>query len=168
MKSGNPPPLPPPLLWGGGGGDGGIRRCHLKIKSIPLVAVFIIILVLLFKISDPLRAQMTPPYPSMISEGPASGSEGTIFRGSEGTHSAPRKTLPLPASPPQRPQPAATPLQSQTPATPPDQPVPALRPVVQQPPAKASDRMVTLDSNNVDLQTFIKFISELTGRNFMR
>ena len=110
---------------------------------------------------------MTPPYPSMISEGPASGSEGTIFRGSEGTHSAPRKTLPLPASPPPRPQPAATPLQSQTPATPPDQPVPALRPVVQQPPAKASDRMVTLDFNNVDLQTFIKFISELTGRNFV-
>ncbi|MBI5038646.1 MAG: type II secretion system secretin GspD [Nitrospirae bacterium] len=38
---------------------------------------------------------------------------------------------------------------------------------MQQPPAKASDRMVTLDFNNVDLQTFIKFISELTGRNFV-
>lgn len=33
--------------------------------------------------------------------------------------------------------------------------------------AKASDRMVTLDFNNVDLQTFIKFISELTGKNFV-
>ncbi|MBI4714619.1 MAG: hypothetical protein HY760_01510, partial [Nitrospirae bacterium] len=29
------------------------------------------------------------------------------------------------------------------------------------------DRMVTLDFNNVDLQTFIKFISELTGKNFV-
>lgn len=50
---------------------------------------------------------------------------------------------------------------------PPQQPVPALHPIVQQPPAKASDKMVTLDFNNVDLQTFIKFISELTGRNFV-
>lgn len=33
--------------------------------------------------------------------------------------------------------------------------------------AKVSDRMVTLDFNNVDLQTFIKFISELTGKNFV-
>ncbi len=61
----------------------------------------------------------------------------------------------------------ATPLQSQTPVNPPQQPVPALHPIVQQPPAKVSDRMVTLDFNNVDLQTFIKFISELTGRNFV-
>ena len=27
--------------------------------------------------------------------------------------------------------------------------------------------MVTLDFNNVDLQTFVKFISELTGKNFV-
>lgn len=33
--------------------------------------------------------------------------------------------------------------------------------------AKVSDRMVTLDFNNVDLQTFVKFISELTGKNFV-
>ncbi|MDD5434109.1 MAG: type II secretion system secretin GspD, partial [Nitrospira sp.] len=32
---------------------------------------------------------------------------------------------------------------------------------------KSSDRMVTLDFNNVDLQTFVKFISELTGKNFV-
>jgi general secretion pathway protein D len=32
---------------------------------------------------------------------------------------------------------------------------------------KTADRMVTLDFNNVDLQTFIKFISELTGKNFV-
>ncbi|MCC7201506.1 MAG: type II secretion system secretin GspD [Nitrospirae bacterium] len=33
--------------------------------------------------------------------------------------------------------------------------------------AKGGDRMVTLDFNNVDLQTFVKFISELTGKNFV-
>ncbi|MCC6543224.1 MAG: type II secretion system secretin GspD [Nitrospirae bacterium] len=33
--------------------------------------------------------------------------------------------------------------------------------------AKGSERMVTLDFNNVDLQTFVKFISELTGKNFV-
>ncbi len=33
--------------------------------------------------------------------------------------------------------------------------------------AKSGDRMVTLDFNNVDLQTFVKFISELTGKNFV-
>jgi len=132
-----------------------------------LFAVFIIILVSLLKTTDSLWAQMSPPLPSMISAGPAGGSEGTILKGSEGTPAAQRKTLPLPTPPPPRPQPTATPLQSQPPTNLSQQPVPALHPIVQQPPAKASDRMVTLDFNNVDLQTFIKFISELTGRNFV-
>jgi general secretion pathway protein D len=32
---------------------------------------------------------------------------------------------------------------------------------------KAGDRFVTIDFNNVDINVFIKFISELTGRNFI-
>lgn len=33
--------------------------------------------------------------------------------------------------------------------------------------AKPSDRFVTIDFNNVDINVFIKFISELTGKNFI-
>ena len=32
---------------------------------------------------------------------------------------------------------------------------------------KVGDRFVTIDFNNVDINVFIKFISELTGRNFI-
>ena len=32
---------------------------------------------------------------------------------------------------------------------------------------KASDRFVSIDFNNVDITIFIKFISELTGKNFI-
>ncbi len=49
----------------------------------------------------------------------------------------------------------------QTPSAPPQ--IPAGR----QAAAKSGERMVTLDFNNVDLQTFVKFISELTGKNFV-
>ncbi len=49
----------------------------------------------------------------------------------------------------------------QSPATPPQ------LPSGRQSLAKSGDRMVTLDFNNVDLQTFVKFISELSGKNFV-
>lgn len=133
-------------------------------------------LVFLLKTTDSLWAQMSPPPPSMISADPAAGTEGTIPppprpRGRGGERIIPPSTgntvQPRGVAQPSQPQLMATPPQAQPPAIPPQQPVPALRPAVQQPPAKASDRMVTLDFNNVDLQTFIKFISELTGRNFV-
>ncbi|MCF8051891.1 MAG: type II secretion system secretin GspD [Desulfobacterales bacterium] len=37
----------------------------------------------------------------------------------------------------------------------------------QTPPAAAGNRYVTIDFNNVDINVFIKFISELTGQNFV-
>ena len=87
-----------------------------------------------------LYAQMSPPVPLMTAEGPAAESEGTF-----------------PAAPPA----AATPS---TPTAPlPSTVLPEFKSSL----PKAADRMVTLDFNNVDLQTFVKFISELTGKNFV-
>jgi general secretion pathway protein D len=95
----------------------------------------------------------------MSAEGQAGGAEGTFPRGSEGTY---------PTSPP-----------AMAPAMVPESPAPSgLRPPLvikgidqlpfgKQSLAKSGDRMVTLDFNNVDLQTFVKFISELSGKNFV-
>ena len=133
-----------------------------------------IILVFLLKTTDNLWAQMSPPLPSMISAGPAAGTEGTIPplprpRGRGGERVIPPITgntvQPPGLTQPPQPQPQVNlPQPTESPSP---QPVPPPKPMAQQPPAKASDRMVTLDFNNVDLQTFIKFISELTGRNFV-
>lgn len=133
-----------------------------------------IILVFLLKTTGNLWAQMSPPLPSMISAGPAEGTEGTIRtppppRGRGVERVIPpitgNRIQPPGLTQPPQPQPRVNlppPTESPSP-----QPVPPPQPMAQQPPAKASDRMVTLDFNNVDLQTFIKFISELTGRNFV-
>jgi len=41
-------------------------------------------------------------------------------------------------------------------------------PLTRQPPAPAKDsRYITIDFDNVDIQVFVKFISELTGKNFV-
>ncbi len=118
----------------------------------------------------------------MSSAGQAAGSEGTFLRGYEGTYpvSPPAKS---PAMVPQSPaQPGLRPplvikgrdrtpktgetehgitQEMKSPASPPQ------LPSGKQSLAKSGDRMVTLDFNNVDLQTFVKFISELTGKNFV-
>lgn len=94
----------------------------------------------------------------MSLENQAGGYEGTFLRGSEGTS---------PTSPPAM-APAMVP---QSPAQPGLRPPLVIKggelPSGKQSLAKSGDRMVTLDFNNVDLQTFVKFISELTGKNFV-
>ncbi len=171
-----------------------MRRCNLKIKSFSLF-VACVGLVLLLKTTSDLYAQMMPPIPPTTTKDSIPGSEGAILKGSEGT--LPKTTSPpAPVFPSQgrvggralppvtgrtaQPSTAIQPQQSQTPLSPIQQPGTRLQPSgtplqsgtppqpgLQQTPAKASDRMVTLDFNNVDLQTFIKFISELTGKNFV-
>lgn len=70
----------------------------------------------------------------------------------------PPAPLPGPA-PAAVPQPAAPPQPHIATPTPAPQPQPA-------PPAR-DQRYVTIDFDNVDIQVFIKFISELTGKNFV-
>jgi type II secretory pathway component GspD/PulD (secretin) len=57
--------------------------------------------------------------------------------------------------------PSLTGAQAPVPATPPSQ-----QPSVA-PNKNSADRFVTIDFNNVDITVFIKFISELTGKNFV-
>lgn len=123
----------------------------------------------------------------MSNEGTAEGAEGTMLRESEGTFL--QRRVPLSTVPPAqlntgrealppvmgrtpRPVISAQPLQQQEPVMnpqgPSERPLQSLSPRTRtQLQGKTSDRMVTLDFNNVDLQTFIKFISELTGKNFV-
>ncbi|HEY5595225.1 MAG TPA: hypothetical protein VIL61_08750, partial [Nitrospiria bacterium] len=54
------------------------------------------------------------------------------------------------------PQPAQPPADQ--PITPPPAPAPA---------KPARDRLITLDFNNVDLPVFVKFVSEIIGKNFI-
>jgi len=84
-------------------------------------------------------------------------------------------TAGAPAAAP-RPSPAAhrpaetPPAKTQAAAVPPPQSQlqPATPSAKRQPPAPSlSDRYVTIDFDNVDIQVFVKFVSELTGRNFV-
>ena len=161
------------------------RGCNLKIMQFRLFTIFLLPALLLIS-SHALHAQMSPPFPPLFLEGQTTGAEGTILRGSDGTYPAPSRTAPRVI--PQRALPPATAPEPTAPAV---SPGPAnLRPPIvikgrntgatraleeektqlpsgKQTVAKSGDRMVTLDFNNVDLQTFVKFISELTGKNFV-
>jgi general secretion pathway protein D len=94
---------------------------------------------------------------------------------------SPSVTPPRPPVTPPQPAPQGLPLPQQTPAAQP-QPVPAPPPPTAQPqpvaqpqqqpqpqpaPSVKDQRYVTIDFDNVDIQVFIKFISELTGKNFI-
>ena len=129
---------------------------------------------------------MIPPMPPMDTapmdtEGPAGAGEGTLLKGAEGTNIRPSATPTTPTQPMKQigipggpPHPGTSILpsvqsqnqQSQMPVSPLERPGSPVEPA-QQTRTKNSERMVTLDFNNVDLQTFIKFISELTGKNFV-
>ncbi len=77
--------------------------------------------------------------------------------------------LPPPPSPSQKPaeMAPAKPAEEST-ARSPQQPVPPPPPSSSQPAvSEQGTRYVTIDFDNVDIQVFIKFISELTGRNFV-
>ncbi len=82
----------------------------------------------------------------------------------------PAQPAPIPALPPVQPAPAAAPLK---PAQPPVQnaspALPAKPAAPPSPPAvtPGGDRYVTIDFDNVDITVFIKFVSELTGKNFV-
>src|SRR3989338_8900346 len=129
---------------------------------------------------------MVPPMPPMDTapmdtEGPAGAGEGTLLKGAEGTNIRPSATPTTPTQPMKQigipggpPHPGTSILpsvqsqnqQSQMPVSPLERPGSPVEPA-QQTRTKNSERMVSLDFNNVELQTFIKFISELTGRNFV-
>lgn len=173
------------------------RRCTLKIRKFRLLMFFLLASLLLINSNALHAQMTPPPPPLVIegqsngAEGTIlPGSEGTSQTPSL---SAPR-VIPSRAQPtatdPGSPTPAGStnpanrrnPLlikgrdlgpsrvseaekagteEIQPPTTP--QQIPSGR----QTAAKGSERMVTLDFNNVDLQTFVKFISELTGKNFV-
>src|SRR3990170_1692432 len=170
------------------------RGCNLKIMQFRLFTIFLLPALLLIS-SHALHAQMSPPFPPMFMEGQTTGAEGTILRGSDGTYPAPTRTAPRALPPSTAPATAQEPPavspgpanlrppviikgrntgatraleegktgteETVSPSTPPQ--LPSGKQTV----AKSGDRMVTLDFNNVDLQTFVKFISELTGKNFV-
>ena len=69
----------------------------------------------------------------------------------------------VPATPPPPPPSAPTTPETKTAATGGADASSSLQPDVPQ----QSDRHVTIDFDNVDIQVFIKFVSELTGRNFV-
>lgn len=84
------------------------------------------------------------------------------------------QTAPPTAAPPAPVPPAvAVPATSSAPAVPTAVPAPTAQPAVtppavqpiQQPPKDT--RYITIDFDNVDIQVFIRFISEMTGRNFI-
>lgn len=83
---------------------------------------------------------------------PAADQKPWIGSGSAATPTAPRTPV-LPATPPKPPLPASA--QTPSPRTP-----------SAQTPAKDA-RYVTIDFDNVDIQVFIRFISEMTGKNFV-
>ena len=65
-------------------------------------------------------------------------------------------------------QPAAMPAIPQEKMILPITPEAGPSPLTRQPPAPAKDsRYITIDFDNVDIQVFVKFISELTGKNFV-
>jgi len=170
------------------------RGCNLKIMQFRLFTIFLLPALLLIS-SHALHAQMSPPFPPMFMEGQTTGAEGTILRGTDGTYPAPSRTAPRALPPSTAPATAQEPPavspgpanlrppivikgrntgatraleegktgteETVSPSTPPQ--LPSGKQTV----AKSGDRMVTLDFNNVDLQTFVKFISELTGKNFV-
>jgi general secretion pathway protein D len=80
---------------------------------------------------------------------------------------SPPASPPLPPKPPLPAPPSAPPAPKiATPQPPQAAPTPAA--VQPQPaPARGDQRFVTIDFDNVDIQVFIKFISELTGKNFV-
>lgn len=148
--------------------------------------LFCSVLALSIEAPDTLHAQISPPLPPMSTADQAAGSEGTFLRGNEGTYPvSPPATAPAMAPAMVPPSPAQSGLrpplvirgrdrtpktgetehgitqEMKSPASPPQ------LPSGKQSLAKSGDRMVTLDFNNVDLQTFVKFISELTGKNFV-
>ena len=166
------------------------RRCNLKISKFRLL-MFILLASLLMISSNALHAQMTPPPPPLIIEGETTGAEGTYQTPSLTaprvipSHAQPAVTVPGSPTPADSTKPAnlRPPLlikgrdmgpsmaseaeKTRTEEIQPPSPTPQIPHPGRQSSAKGSDRMVTLDFNNVDLQTFVKFISELTGKNFV-
>lgn len=141
---------------------------------------------------DVLFAQFTPPMPPMSDDDEVTGTEGTMLRVYEGTvRQLKRPSISLSPAQGRTGREALPPAMGRTPkpvvSSPPlpnqeftaPQPLSPVSPGRNQPQAipspasgpsslsKTGDRMVTLDFNNVDLQTFVKFISELTGKNFV-
>jgi len=107
-----------------------------------------------------LGAGLLPAYGARIT-----GQEGVTSAGPQGTERAQRPVRPRPPpSPPRAPAPAAP-----SPEAGPDRE--DKEPVREKGTAEEKDaraeRFVTIDFDNVDITLFIKFISELTGKNFV-
>jgi general secretion pathway protein D len=112
------------------------------------------------------QAQETPttqplPLPSPTPEPQKQSQEGVIPQPQQPPSAQP---LPSPAPEPVKPPQEGVVIQPQEP--PAAQPLPSPPPA--QPPQKSTkDRLITLDFNNVDLPVFVKFVSEIIGKNFI-
>jgi general secretion pathway protein D len=105
--------------------------------------------------------------PARPQPGPAPGDAGR--RGTFGSPAAGRPPVAASAAA-AVPQPAAAqPVRAAEGATPQAQQMPQVRPAPTAQPAAQGQagRFVTIDFDNVDISVFIKFVSELTGRNFV-
>jgi len=146
--------------------------------------IFTICLILYFLVF-PAYAQITPPAPPAKEERAIKPAEGTMLHGKEGTGSF-KSSLSgkkntgssrpshgkasRPALMPRILKPGAGKRVKKTGVEHPrteEKRIIRTQQVSQGPSPSREDRMVTLDFNNVDLVTFIRFISELTGKNFV-
>lgn len=109
------------------------------------------------------------PAPTAEKKAATQKAQGTVAPAASPTAAQPQSvTPPRPPVTPLPPAPQVVPA-PQPPAAQP-QPLPAARPSAAQPqptPPVKDQRYVTIDFDNVDIQVFIKFISELTGKNFV-
>jgi general secretion pathway protein D len=79
----------------------------------------------------------------------------------------PAVAAPPAAAPNQAPAPGAAPNQAPAPVAAPNQAPPAAPNHPAKEPAEGDDKLITMDFQDVDLQVLVKFISEITGKNFI-
>jgi general secretion pathway protein D len=109
-------------------------------------------------------------YPQPAPAARLAGEEGTVTTAERRTPDQPQAVAqpPLSVPPTQAAQGApASPPQPGEPRIPTAAPPAALPPQTKPAPPARDQRYVTIDFDNVDIQVFIKFISELTGKNFV-
>jgi general secretion pathway protein D len=114
------------------------------------------------------RAQETPAIPSP----PSSSSKPESVKPSTGGVVTPSQekqanpSLPAPSQLPEPPKPSKEEIPSSSQEQPanPSLPSPPPTPTLPKP---TKDRLITLDFNNVDLPVFVKFVSEIIGKNFI-
>ena len=117
-------------------------------------------------VTAPLPATLPHPEeaPPAIQPPPEAPLKGRPFSVSAPPVNQPILDVPAPSFE----KPAAIPAIPQEKMVPPITPDAGPSPLTRQPPAPAkASRYITIDFDNVDIQVFVKFISELTGKNFV-